>query len=529
MPVLPRIINLTSAIIAGLTGANSLSSSYPAITKKDLDDNKIAGVAGGNSISTTYPVITKKDISADTIAGLVSTSGTPLSSTNKVVDNADTRNTNSRTPTAHAASHISGGDAIQNATNTQNGFITKEQVIELERVGGVITTNVAAGLAGTSGTAISAANKLIDNADPRVALLVKPANQAAATYTAVASAHSKMYLDYFPRIELAAGSYAASYFSLANIYSKITFVGDTRPLAGHTWKNGYPIHSSADGAGVGTTTISSTGNTVTLAGSTTNPKLNNVDNVWANGDKVVIAYNGGTQAEYTIDSINEGGDVITLTGAAPAVTEAGTTLTLVPNRTITEALDIQDGDITLQGFYMSGIANSSLKVSTPKGKLHLENFFVFNSATGIEVTDYGHLSCGKEVAVVKSSVGNILCSSLGQTLIDYIVCVGSPTGTTAGIFVYNARCVARYAFCSYHQQGAMTMNYGQLMAEYMYGVRCSEAGIKSARYGSFNASSGTFKNNKYGGYADTGWGIIVGGTYASNSSGNTAGSLILTS
>jgi hypothetical protein len=60
--------------------------------------------AGSIEIITAIPVLT----TADQFQALIGTSGTP-SSTNKYVTNADSRNTDARTPTAHATSHKSAG------------------------------------------------------------------------------------------------------------------------------------------------------------------------------------------------------------------------------------------------------------------------------------------------------------------------------------------------------------------------------------------------------------------------------------
>ena len=497
MKIKPGVTPAQAAIIARVS----------AITTDDVN-----GITGANTLSTTYPALTKKDITADNIASFAGTSGTAPSATNKLVDAADS------------------------ATNAKNGLATAAQITELERVGAAITTDVAAGLAGTSGTAISAANKLVDNADTRLAtsVIVKGANQAAVTYTAIASAQSKIFVDYMPIVTCEAGAHAASVFSLDKIYSPITFLGDTRPLAGHTWKNGYPIHSTADGAGVGTTTISSSGNVVTLEGSTTDPKLNNAGNIWANSDKVVIAYNGGTQAEYTIDSVNAAGNEITLTGAAPAVTDAGTTLTLVPNRSISEVLAISDGDVTLQGFYMSGLAGSSITVDSPRAKLHLENCAIFNAATGITVSDDGYLSCGKEVAVVKVSVASIDFQS-GRGKIDYIVCVGGPNSDEyypgkAGILAQNARIEAKYCYLAYHFRGALIKQGAFCNFSGGYSVRQYNSGYRAYAGGTILISGSTVKNNVWGAVSSTPSCIVaIGCTYASNSSGNTTGDTIITS
>ena len=61
---------------------------------------------------------------ADQKNALAGTDGTP-SATDKYVTNSDSRNTNARTPTAHASTHITGAsDAIQLATTAQDGLLS---------------------------------------------------------------------------------------------------------------------------------------------------------------------------------------------------------------------------------------------------------------------------------------------------------------------------------------------------------------------------------------------------------------------
>lgn len=63
------------------------------------------------------------------IFALAGTSGTP-SKTNQYVTNADSRMSDSRTPSAHAASHV-GLDAIQDASASQSGLATAAQITKL--------------------------------------------------------------------------------------------------------------------------------------------------------------------------------------------------------------------------------------------------------------------------------------------------------------------------------------------------------------------------------------------------------------
>jgi hypothetical protein len=60
-----------------------------------------------------------------TIKGVTKLSVAPVSPTDPIaVGDNDSRNTNARTPTAHASTHTNGTDDIQNATVAQKGLLT---------------------------------------------------------------------------------------------------------------------------------------------------------------------------------------------------------------------------------------------------------------------------------------------------------------------------------------------------------------------------------------------------------------------
>jgi hypothetical protein len=82
--------------------------------------------SGAGLTSTTVPTAALVDgadlPSSDQKAALAGSSGTP-SSTNKYVTDADARNTDARTPAAHAASHQHGGsDAVATSTPAANAI-----------------------------------------------------------------------------------------------------------------------------------------------------------------------------------------------------------------------------------------------------------------------------------------------------------------------------------------------------------------------------------------------------------------------
>lgn len=105
--------------------------------------------------------------------------------------------------------------------------------------------------------------------------------------------------------------------------------GDTRPLAGLSFVHGLPSTTRRTEQGIGTYSITNSGNTITVTATTTNPSFNG----WGNGDQILILYSGATIAyTYTISSVS--GNTITLTTTAPTMNALGVSITLVPNRRI---------------------------------------------------------------------------------------------------------------------------------------------------------------------------------------------------
>lgn len=133
--IIARVSAITADDVNGITGANDLSTTYPAVTKKDVTADMIAAFAGtsGTILSSTNKVID---------AAVAGTSGTAVSRSNKLVDKADPAMTNARTPTAHAATHTNGTDNIQSATHDQNGLATAAQITEIERLTALLALEI---------------------------------------------------------------------------------------------------------------------------------------------------------------------------------------------------------------------------------------------------------------------------------------------------------------------------------------------------------------------------------------------------
>ena len=104
--------------LVGTSGTPGSSNKY--VTDYDTrvptqgENDALAGTSGTPSSSNKY--VTNDDTRVPTQEendALAGTSGTAPSGSNKLVDNADTRMTNARTPTSHASTHnAGGGDAL---------------------------------------------------------------------------------------------------------------------------------------------------------------------------------------------------------------------------------------------------------------------------------------------------------------------------------------------------------------------------------------------------------------------------------
>lgn len=114
----------------------------------------------------------------------------------------------------------------------------------------------------------------------------------------------------------------------------LTLLGDDRVLAGMSYvsSNGGNLVPGNLGAltngGSGNVTLANLGAVLTVTMSVTNPDFQS--DGWQAGDLILVFDNAGVWAEHTILSV--AANAITLTAAAPAVGNLGTSMTLLPNR-----------------------------------------------------------------------------------------------------------------------------------------------------------------------------------------------------
>lgn len=92
----------------------------------------ISDITSHTNIATAHHS-NANDPSSDQKAAMTNASPTP-NGTNPFVTNTDTRMSNDRYPTAHAASHSTGSDTIQSATVSQIGLMTSTHAIEIGKL-----------------------------------------------------------------------------------------------------------------------------------------------------------------------------------------------------------------------------------------------------------------------------------------------------------------------------------------------------------------------------------------------------------
>ena len=119
----------SAASLASTVATGTAPISVVSTTKVD---NLNASLLEGNAASAF--ATSANGPTSDQKAALAGTSGTSPSSTNKYVDNADTRLTNARTPSAHKASHITGSDILDVATTSVPGLESAADKTKLDGI-----------------------------------------------------------------------------------------------------------------------------------------------------------------------------------------------------------------------------------------------------------------------------------------------------------------------------------------------------------------------------------------------------------
>ncbi len=124
------------------SGSTDFKSHYTLVTADPItvgttaqDWERHPDIAFGTTGGTAAEGNDSRIPSQDENDALVGTDGTP-SAANPLVTTSDPRNSDARTPTAHAGTHTSGADDIQDANSGQKGLATAAQITKL---GGIET------------------------------------------------------------------------------------------------------------------------------------------------------------------------------------------------------------------------------------------------------------------------------------------------------------------------------------------------------------------------------------------------------
>lgn len=312
-------------------------------------------------------------------------------------------------------------------------------------------------------------------------------------------------------IDVESATYAES-VSVVDLFigatGSLKIQGDTRVLAGQSYVDGAETNTSglANG-GTGVFTLTNAGNDITITGATTNPDFD--ADGWGNGDKILTYDNAGAVAEHTISSTLN--NVITLTGAAPALGNDATAIMLQPDRNITGGgftsltVDLVKG-VQVTGFYLTGqvgvtIINGAFCTIRNCATRPVGNGFVVQSL-------YSVLDCGQG-SVSSWDANQAFRSTGGANLLALAsVAVGSTVGYRCQIFsVLNAQNgVGVNCTTAFDTQIFANL---ELFAAY---ARQNTTGYKAQSFSFIRALSTSAKNNGNG----TDYNPAVSGVHGNN-------------
>lgn len=165
------------------------------------------------------------------------------------------------------------------------------------------------------------------------------------------------------RIDIDAGSWdEAVVFEdlLVEAGASLTLRGDTRELAGLSYVDGAVCNPAGlTNGGSGACGLANAGTDITVTGAGGNPDFD--ADGWDSGDTILVYDNAGATTEETIDSVAN--NVITLTGAAPAVGNDATAILLIPDRRIERS----SAGRCVQADYVRGIVLKGIYAVTATG------------------------------------------------------------------------------------------------------------------------------------------------------------------
>lgn len=212
--------------------------------------------------------------------------------------------------------------------------------------------------------------------------------------------------------------------------------GDTRVLAGQSYVDGAETNTSSKAnGGTGVFTLANAGNDITVTGATTNPDFD--ADGWGSGDKILTYDNAGAVAEHTISSTLN--NVITLTGAAPALGNDATAIMLQPDRKITGAtsltVDVAKG-IQATGLYFAGSGGG---VSVENGGYCIIRNCAARPTSGngfVTSGFYSSADCSGGAVSAWDSGQGFRANNSSSIIATSSVCVGSTIGYRGQLFSF---------------------------------------------------------------------------------------------
>ncbi len=109
----------------GVVSVNNTDPENPIIEFNGVNVDGVTVTGDGTSGNPLMAVIPTVSDASTTVKGVTKLSVAPVSPTNPIaVGDNDSRMTNARTPTAHAATHVNGTDDIQLASGSQKGLLS---------------------------------------------------------------------------------------------------------------------------------------------------------------------------------------------------------------------------------------------------------------------------------------------------------------------------------------------------------------------------------------------------------------------
>ncbi len=220
----------------------------------------------------------------------------------------------------------------------------------------------------------------------------------------------------------------------------LTLEGDTRALVGISYVDGASCNQAAiANGGSGVCALANAGNNITVTGTVGNPDYDAAGLV--NGDRILVYDNAGATTIETIDSVLN--NVITLTGAAPAVGNDATSICILPDRSIERTAAgpcIQVSSIrgvSIDGWYLESAAGASCHgIAADTAALVVAE----NTATNVE--DNG-IWADAAYSTIRSVGGAVSCwgsthaaraTSAAQVILNYGVSVACTTGFSCAFF-----------------------------------------------------------------------------------------------